>query len=233
MKRQRSQETLEGADPTEVLTAKCLHRDCCEKIDAIEKNVHIGKGAFGQVHSCRYKQNTCDEYALKRMMLDPEDEDVNIVNEVMMMSKLLRNGIRVPKLYDAWICNGFGYILMQKLSGPTLRELIITRELKINTDRWNKFIRYLSHDIPKMNEVGVFHNDLHDENVLWDNVTKEFYTIDFGLAKDKPFPPYNYPKNWTDFQYLKAKILDTEESMPPALPLSNEIHNLEVKGILQ
>jgi serine/threonine protein kinase len=158
------------------LLKNCLVNDCCEKDAQISKLGKIlGPSAVAYVHE--FTADDGNTYVVKIM------SGVDISNEIEVQKYLANAGIKVPQIYDAWTCNGKQYIVMEKIVGYTLSD-VLKDKIHINDDAWKEF----AENVYRVNQPydkleGVFHKDVHSGNAMWDTVNNTFYLIDFGPSK--------------------------------------------------
>jgi len=88
--------------------------------------------------------------------------------EVRMLSRA-RRAVNTPHV----LFDGNGLIIMEYVSGETVRELFKKGVLKHAT--------LIGREIKKLHNVGIVHNDLTTSNMLVSN--GKLYFIDFGLAQ--------------------------------------------------
>jgi len=122
-------------------------------------------------------------------------------NEITFLCLANKYGINVPKLIDAWLYENDVYIIMENIIGNTLEDLIKHGNDNVLT---KENIENLLKMVTKMNNVGIFHNDLSDSNIVWDSQSKSFNIIDFEDATETPNSKQN------DFEYLMKSILDND-----------------------
>ncbi|MBG6248990.1 MULTISPECIES: OspG family effector kinase [Symbiopectobacterium] len=75
---------------------------------------------------------------------------------------------------------GVSYVRMYKIPGETLSSLP-PGSLPNNAEE--KFVDMFE----RLNKLGIMHNDLHSENVLWDSRSQSFFPIDINNIKEKFF----------------------------------------------
>ncbi|MCW2487052.1 hypothetical protein J5069_14245 [Candidatus Symbiopectobacterium sp. NZEC127] len=75
---------------------------------------------------------------------------------------------------------GVSYVRMYKIPGETLSSLP-PGSLPNNAEE--KFVDM----IERLNKLGIMHDDLHTENVLWDSSSQSFFPIDINNIKEKYF----------------------------------------------
>lgn len=139
------------------------------------KTAYISRGYFGNVHQACC--NTDCKYIIKEIDLKNYGENGEDVfeNEVKIHYKLSKKGIS-PKLYDTWIDDGVGFIVMDKLN------ISLDKYLETNKHLSSRKLHELFMVINIMHENGIYHNDLHGGNIMMDG-RGHFYIIDFGNAK--------------------------------------------------
>ena len=152
----------------------------------------IGSGYYGITYSC-HKNNK--KYAIKIQKYNCEygtlETFINsIVSEYNKLNKLNKTECRlfVPKVYDIiFIFNEsssslYSMIIMEFINGITLQKYIDQKGMLSITDK-NK----LDNNLNKLHKFGIFHRDLHDENIMVvkKGKTYNFIFIDFGSSKTK------------------------------------------------
>lgn len=138
----------------------------CQKWDVTSYKT---KGGFGSVY-----QACCEtdcNYIIKEIF--PVDSD-SFKNEVKIHRKLSKKQI-APKIYDAWMDDNNGFIVMDKMTTTLKQYLKIHRRLS-SSKLYEVFMT-----INIMHENGVQHNDLHSSNIML-NDSKNIYIIDFGKS---------------------------------------------------
>lgn len=125
----------------------------------------LGSGQFGKVHKCRYKGEIC---AIKI-----NDEYSFTPYESLIQSYASHPGV-VPII---GITNNFS-ILMPLMDGSVTNE-------KLSMDEIRTMTRRLVEASVHMDELGIYHNDMHKDNILFKRSNKSisFYITDFGIAK--------------------------------------------------
>ena len=152
----------------------------------------IGSGYYGTTYSCHKKNK---KYAVKLQKFNYEYGTLeifinSIVSEYNKLNKLNKTECRffVPKVYDIiFIFNEsssslYGMIIMEFINGITLQKYIDQKGKLSITDK-NK----LDSNLNKLHKFGIFHRDLHDENIMVvkKGKTYNFIFIDFGSSKTK------------------------------------------------
>lgn len=120
----------------------------------------IGQGGYGKVYiTCWY--NDC-KYVVKVQPDDPE-----FYNEVKFLNSLKKYTF-IPVIHDAWVHDGKGYIVMDKLNKNTSKLSKLQKYTKLK-----KILKYLH-----KNNIVFF--DLHPGNVMYKK--GDILLVDWGLA---------------------------------------------------
>lgn len=137
----------------------------CEKNFIYPKGYYLGSGGYASVFDSDGKALKVSSYShsWKR--------------EVKIMLLLNEYNIKVPKLFDYWSCEQQFYILIQKFTGPSL-EYMLKNNITITDLMWISILETLK----KINSIGINYDDAHSGNIIWDETTKDFYVIDFGMS---------------------------------------------------
>ncbi len=83
-------------------------------------------------------------------------------------------------------------LAMERINGPSLADIFSPKEQRFKKPApegidWNIFFRKLKTFVTKMNDLGIFHRDLHKGNIMIDPETHNPVIIDFGFARKKFF----------------------------------------------
>ncbi|XP_068080143.1 uncharacterized protein [Danio rerio] len=160
----------------------------------------IGEGAFGKVYVASHKLRESEKVALKSITKLKQDKYLNIdghstpvLAEVAMMLRLM-NAPQCPNiigLHD-WIENESSFLLVLEYpeSSRTLADYI-TMRWRISEKRARRLIRQLIRAVKFCTERGVFHGDIHTENILVTKPRLQLKLIDFGCAWPITSEPFN------------------------------------------
>ena len=97
--------------------------------------------------------------------------------EARILMRLKERGVRCPAVLDVW----GDTLLLERVSGPTLLDLLSGGRWKADTGRLAGVMEDLGRQVGLMHSAGVVHNDLTPLNVV---VTRErACLIDFGLGE--------------------------------------------------
>lgn len=128
----------------------------CANNDLWHRSELLGKGVYGAAYVA------CDcNYVLKM-----QQADYNYQIEIQALSELQKTDF-VPKLYAAWICDGIGYFVIEKLNKC---EEMPEEEL---------FLQVKS-ALDKIYDAGWLHVDLYRDNIMCRG--NKVVLIDFGWA---------------------------------------------------
>lgn len=193
-------------------TTDSLRRDDCEayaeELEDITKEQLIGSGVQGRVSEiCLFADDPidgCDNVVKEFTGRNQYGAYIGLkgwekeVALTLALNKNPRFNGKVPRLLDAWSCGNKGFMIMQRLSGPTLGEIIdsgLTATKGDGKPFGSKDIRRLAQLVvdlhtPEYDEDlemygdSYHHQDLHASNVMWDDKAGNFNVIDFGLADE-------------------------------------------------
>lgn len=79
--------------------------------------------------------------------------------------------------------NGKGFLLMEKVSGSSLQDILDKKNPNFDTKQvnWEVFFKKLEEIVAKLNNASVFHRDLHAGNIMIDEDHNPIL-IDFGSS---------------------------------------------------
>ncbi|XP_073807842.1 uncharacterized protein isoform X2 [Danio rerio] len=160
----------------------------------------IGEGAFGQVFVASHKLRKSEKVALKFInkneddrYLDIDGHSTPVLAEVAMMLKLM-NAPQCPNiigLHD-WVEyeNNFILSLEYAESCQTLDQYI-NDTVDVGEKRARQLMCQLIQAVKFCTERGVFHGDIHTENILVTQPRLQLKLIDFGCAWPITSEPFN------------------------------------------
>ena len=119
-----------------------------------------------------------------------------------------------PKIYRAHECDGLSYIQMAKLTQPFIA---------------SKYGNQMARLVTQMIKAGIFHNDIHAENLMAAN--GKLYLIDFenatfidGMTQAEFDKEFKYHSSYTDETYSKRiPIKFTATQMKTILGVRNSL----------
>ena len=107
--------------------------------------------------------------------------ETDFVNEVTFQDEVSEIGL-APKIYQAWVSNNTGTIIMDKLEDPDW--IILTEILDKEEDKVAEVFTSVARGAVRMaEELNLEHRDVQPDNVFYNPETKEIKFIDFGKAK--------------------------------------------------
>jgi tRNA A-37 threonylcarbamoyl transferase component Bud32 len=170
----------------------------CEPAELITKSImgshkwalgkELGEGAYGTVSEVCCESD-CTHVA-KHIPVRPtrsstkEQIITKIKQEVELQRKAAAAGL-APKVIEAWFCQNFdsATIIMQR-ADMTLDSMLC--DIK-SLSEFKTLMNVCFGLVESLHKIGIYHNDLNPENIMWSKQDNKFYFIDFGLAtKDKP-----------------------------------------------
>ena len=139
-----------------------------------------GSGAVGTTRIIKHKKHRF-KYILKKQKRDNQYSS-QFTSEIKALVALQGTNL-VPKIYDAWTCGSWGYIIMERLYNCST---VDPRQLYTKVGDKLKDLR----------KLGWLHVDTHDGNVMCTE-SKEPVIIDFGYAVERKDGGDNatYPKH--------------------------------------
>lgn len=151
----------------------------------------LGRGAFGETFQV---QNITDGkfYAMKKYIrastqaLDIVKRERERENE----EKILRAVFAIcqpaaPCFKEAFFEGGLHYIVMDFINGWSLKQATIGFDrmpLAERQVRFDHIIEDLSMGLALIHSLGIVHQDIKDENIMYDSQLNRFKYIDFGLS---------------------------------------------------
>ena len=147
----------------------------------------IGRGAFGEVHVCRNKNNgqIVAIKKIKKEILIIKNQILHTINEQLLMSKVRSNWI--VELKASFQEDEFLYLIMEFCPGGDLMSLLILKDT-LNEEEAKFYIAELILAVESIHKLDCIHRDIKPDNIL---ITKNGHIklSDFGLAKisDKIF----------------------------------------------
>ena len=157
----------------------------------------IGKGAFGQVYLCRYKDGSGSQeqsgslFALKKLRKD-EIFNRNQHHHVRAEQEILQAGAEsnrwVVNLHYSFQDKDSLYLIMDYLPGGDMMQWLIKEEVfSVPTTRF--YIAELCHAVRSVHQMRYVHRDIKPDNILLES-TGHIQLSDFGLCKHFPTKYY-------------------------------------------
>ena len=156
-----------------------------EKLDEILDNeeTFLGEGATALVHSL------IPGICCKIFRLDKDIPPESFVNtpedelDIMTKIKNLQHQVHTPKPCYANIIETSKrkYLVMEELKAVSLRDILEGRAKFPKAFDFESFFRDIESFLEKIHNMGVYHRDLHEGNIMIDKKGKP-YVIDFGTG---------------------------------------------------
>ncbi len=152
------------------------------------KGPKLGGGKEGTVYKMVCGKRNRGKFVMK--VYDDIYREV-FVDEVMYHQTAAKLGI-APAILDAYVSPGKGMIVMQEVEGArTLREYMLSKKTDAEIVDTARQIARL---VDRLHLAGIYHGDLHDENVMVDRHGR-VWLIDFGRAGALDTRPDRVQKN--------------------------------------
>jgi len=154
------------------------------RVGGYELRERLGAGGTGEVY--RARDTRLDRDVALKILSEAFASDPGktrrFEREARAASAL--NHPNIVTVHEVGSAGSTSYIAMELVEGKTLRELLGTGPLSVNT--LVDFARQIANGLAKAHEAGIVHRDLKPENVM---VTESGLVkiLDFGLAKRMPF----------------------------------------------
>ena len=145
----------------------------------------------------------------KALCLDPTDkfiysrvyelEDKIIKQTSLQVGKNERNALNslnhpsIPKLLSYREELNYSVLEIEKKPGQTLTKMI-NSSIRLSDQEIKSFSKQLFSCLSYIHSKGVEHRDIHPGNLIWCNLKKKIYIIDFGWAHVKGFEKIFTPK---------------------------------------
>lgn len=153
-----------------------------------DKGYGIGEGANAEVFS--FEDERLGLICVKKMLGNPKfkinDEEV----EFNLQEELWKRGVKVPRplLVAQNTTTKDKYIMMQRIIGPTLGDVLDKKLHMPESYNQEKFWNTMQKNIDLMHNVSglpgkrIHHRDLHSFNIMIEEQTGDPVIIDFGSA---------------------------------------------------
>ncbi|TRY72946.1 hypothetical protein DNTS_013848 [Danionella cerebrum] len=165
----------------------------------------LGEGCYGSVFKAIHREDRSKKAAIKcirtyglESYLEVDGEPRPVLAEVAMMLRLGTSCSSIIKLHD-WMENDVGFILIMEVPDQSMT---LYRYLKncgsIDGGTASRFRQQLLDAAKHLFSCGIFHGDLHLENVLVSESSLDLKVIDFGCAlaiDDETFESSDYHGN--------------------------------------
>jgi len=109
----------------------------------------------------------------------PENEE-NRLEELQGIGEDI--SVAVPKPYLVGEYGKLKFMMMEKVDGPNIREMIQNEEMIPEKFDLADFKSRVETFLERMHDKRIYHRDLHWENIMIDKKTGKIYVIDFGSS---------------------------------------------------
>lgn len=152
----------------------------------------IGSGGMGVVYEA-YHREMDRTVALKLLTSDPDEEPEEkkrFLREASLLNRLSHPNIVAFYAYGVW--NGQPYIVMERLYGPSLQQVLAHRDGPVNRNLALAAALQVCNALQHAHAEGVFHRDIKPSNIILSQPAGtapdeggkvHAKLIDFGLAK--------------------------------------------------
>lgn len=158
----------------EVLDVPYTFKHGDRPLDGITVQRAVGRGGFGEVYYAL--MDSGKQVALKYLRENPEVELRGIAHVMNLKSPNLIT------IYDVRRNNNSDpFVIMEYVSGPSLRELMIAEPRGMGVQKAAFFLKGICRGLSYLHERGIVHRDLKPANIFYDD---NYVKIgDYGLSK--------------------------------------------------
>jgi len=154
--------------------------ECLKSLEEIGVT-SIGKGLNADVYAAL--GTNFDKVCVKRIKEKPEliFNDINKEHEYQIMAH--KAGVCTPLSLVSIKTEKEGLIIMERIEGYSVKDILNNPKLMPKNFDYEKFCKSLDEQISKMHNAGLYHRDLHTDNIMTDEEGLPII-IDFGTAKE-------------------------------------------------
>ena len=193
----------------------------------------IGKGGFGEVNICRYKENQ-KIYAMKRITFEQlkyKNGLLNFQTEKDILS-INYNNIWITQLSFSFIDSHFLYLIMDYCPGGDLMSYLISRDT-LEEKEARFYIAEIILCVDSLHKMNCIHRDLKPDNILIGR-DGHIKLSDFGLSfisREKLFPfTENKNEKILSNLFMKKQSFDEDEKNGEIKNIINE-GNISINSI--
>jgi tRNA A-37 threonylcarbamoyl transferase component Bud32 len=137
-------------------------------------------------HGSIYQSYSRKDMVIKKVLIKSKKQYKNFLNEVHFQKKTENMKI-TPKIYCVLVEKNYGYILMEKCKGETMKKVLIAYlDSSIKDDEKTEIILNLCESVIEklvaLVLLKISHGDCHVDNIIIDIKSNEIQLIDYGLA---------------------------------------------------
>lgn len=204
----------------------------CDIMSVIGQKQNVYQGGFGAVSVLNhpvYNENGKDyPIVMKRLLEEIDENTLNehheyiveiLVSSVLTRAYYLNECMHFGRIFSAFLCNGIGYMFLERYAGPIDNfEEIVGRKIS-DIDVKYIFVQILSSLIWAQDKYVFMHRDLHPNNILIHKLTKNDIFDNKPLIDAKSFaykingdvyivPNLGYIIKIIDFGYSQLRLGD-------------------------
>ena len=177
--------------------------DLIECIKSLEiKATPIGEGGNAVVYAAL--GTNFDRICLKKIKEKPQImyNDIDKEHQFQIMAR--NAGVRTPFSIMSIKTDDGEYLIMEKIEGSSIEEIIQKPELLSEKFNFKTFCDSLEDQIAKMHKAGIYHRDLHSRNVMIDKEGLPVI-IDFGTATEGTGSDFTYEESISMYDEKKGR----------------------------
>lgn len=193
----KRREALEGSkvlerDPGHVEVVETNPLAVVRMLERVEGSEHIvlGAGKAGRVIASVRHPNICYKVMLPSEVAPIGTNEIavetDLQEEIAALGELY--GVRAPRVFSFIHDGEVRAITMERLNAVSLRDVLQGKEKLPESFDADVFFDSLRKFMINLNNLGYFHRDFHDGNVMIDLETSNPYVIDFGMSTHSNFP---------------------------------------------
>ena len=163
----------------------------------------IGKGGFGEVNICRYKENS-KIYAMKKIKFEKLKFKNGLLHIQTEKDILLLNddNIWITQLRYSFIDDNYLYLIMDYCPGGDLMDYLVKKDL-LTEDEARFYIAEIILCVDSLHKMGCIHRDLKPDNILISD-NGHLKLSDFGLSFLSTEILFPYTKNKNKYEPIIA-----------------------------
>lgn len=150
------------------------------------KAVSIGEGQNAEVFAA--EGTPFEKVCLKKAKKNPRILCNSIDEEHKFQALARKAGVRTPLSLISLETNQGKYFIMERVNGVTVDELSKKPALLPKNFNYETFCRSLEENVEKMHAAGIYHRDLHKQNIMVDEnglaVILDYGTATLGTGSD-------------------------------------------------
>jgi tRNA A-37 threonylcarbamoyl transferase component Bud32 len=174
--------------------------ECIKSLELMA--ISIGEGGNAVVYAM--PGTSFEKVCLKKIKKNPQILYNNIDEEHDFQISAKKAGVRTPFSLLSIKTNDDEYLVMEKIEGNSVGEIIKNPQLLPKNFDPNIFCNSLDDQIKKMHNENIYHRDLHDKNVMIDKEGLPVI-IDFGTATRGTGSDFTYEESVSVYDEKKGR----------------------------